>query len=143
MCYAAILISLVAIAITSSDLANARESCQRLGNQTYCSDGRLYDNFGNTTYDRNGRSWQQLGNQVRGSDGRVYSEFDNQTYDSRGKPLECPIADLHTKRRHPLLAACERLTFRFATFSLTTYVRDERDDVYDRGAERDDDFARI
>ena len=105
MCYAAILISLVAIAITSSDLANARESCQRLGNQTYCSGGKLYEQFGNTTYDRNGHSWQQLGNQVRGSDGRVYSEYGNQPYDSRGKPLQ-PFGN-HTNE--PTAGSCARM----------------------------------
>ena len=71
MRYPAIMISLAAVAIISGDLANARESCQRLGNQTYCSDGKLYDHFGNTTYDRNGHSWEQTGSQVRGPNGRL------------------------------------------------------------------------
>jgi hypothetical protein len=94
----------VALLASSVPLA-ARESCQRVGNQTYCSDGKLYDHFGNTTYDRNGRSWEQVGSQVRGSDGRLYNQSDNGTYDSRGRPLS-PFGN-HTNE--PSAGSCERL----------------------------------
>jgi hypothetical protein len=100
-----ILMSIVAIAISSSLPASARESCQRLGNQTYCSDGKLYDNFGNTTYDRNGHSWEQVGSQVRGSDGRLYNQSGDQVYDSRGRPL-APFGN-HTNE--PTAGSCDRM----------------------------------
>jgi hypothetical protein len=105
MRYAAILVPLVALAIASNDRAHARESCQRLGNQTYCSDGKLYDHFGNTTYDRNGYSWEQTGSQVRGSDGRLYNRSGDQVYDSRGRPLT-PFGH-HTNE--PTAGSCDRM----------------------------------
>jgi hypothetical protein len=103
--YAAIVMALAAVAITSSDLAQARESCQRVGNQTYCSDGKLYDHFGNTTYDRNGHSWEQTGSQVRGSDGRLYNQSGDQVYDGQGRPLS-PFGN---HANEPTAGSCDRM----------------------------------
>jgi hypothetical protein len=98
-------VTLIATIIALANTAHTRESCQRLGNQTYCSDGKLYDHFGNTTYDRNGRSWEQTGSQVRGSDGRLYNQSGDQVYDSRGRPLT-PFGH-HTNE--PSAGACDRM----------------------------------
>jgi len=98
-------LTVVVALVASIGSAHARVSCQRVGNQTYCSDGRLYDHFGSTTYDRNGHAWEQLGSQVRGSDGRLYNRSQNQTYDSRGKPFE----PLGNQTNEPTAGSCERL----------------------------------
>src|SRR5437879_2488272 len=105
MLRAAFALACVVALVASIGTANARVSCQRVGNQTYCSDGRLYDHFGSTTYDRNGHAWEQVGSQVRGSDGRLYNRSGNQTYDSRGKPFE----PLGNQTNEPTAGSCERL----------------------------------
>jgi hypothetical protein len=96
--------ALLAAITAASSGADARESCQRVGNQTYCSDGKLYDHFGNTTYDRNGHSWEQTGSQVRGSDGRLYNQSGGDVYDSQGRPL--PPFGNHTNE--PTAGDCQR-----------------------------------
>jgi hypothetical protein len=67
-------------AVNPIDLSRADVFCQQAGNQTYCSDGRVYERFGNTIYDRNGHTWQQLFNQTYSSDGTLYERYDNQTF---------------------------------------------------------------
>jgi hypothetical protein len=97
--------AMTAVLVASIGASDARESCQRVGNQTYCSDGKLYDHFGNTTYDRNGHSWEQVGDQVRGSDGRLYNQSGDQVYDSRGRPVT-PFGH-HTNE--PTAGSCDRM----------------------------------
>jgi hypothetical protein len=81
---AAILLTLAAALIAMSGIANADTYCQQVGNQTYCSDGQIYERFGNTTYDRRGNYWQHYGNQTYGSDGTMYEKSGNQTYVNQG-----------------------------------------------------------
>jgi|SRR5215475_15100133 len=72
-----------AILTCSPDVLLARAICQQVGHQTYCSDGQVFENFGNTIYDRRGHTWQQFGNQTYGSDGTLYERYDNQTFVNR------------------------------------------------------------
>ena len=81
----AVFLATVAAMVLSSELSLGRDSCQRVGHQTRCSNGELFERFGKTTYDRNGSYWQQLGNQTSGGRGKLHQEFKNQTYDSHGK----------------------------------------------------------
>jgi hypothetical protein len=81
-----LLISILVVTLTGSISAgDARDSCQHLGNQTYCGHGELFDHFGNETYDRRGNTWHDVGGQTIGPDRKVYQRLNNHTYDSRGK----------------------------------------------------------
>jgi hypothetical protein len=71
------------VLIGSTDMVGARTICQQVGNQTYCSDGQVFERFGNTIYDRKGHTWQEFGNQTYGSDGTLYQRYDNQTFVNR------------------------------------------------------------
>jgi hypothetical protein len=104
MRFPSIVIACIAAVLAANGDVDARESCQRVGNQTYCSDGRLFEHFGNTTYDRNGNYWQQYGTQTYGSDRTLHQRSGGQTYDARGRPLQ----DFGKHTSEPNATSCER-----------------------------------
>jgi hypothetical protein len=68
--------------------SHAEVFCQQAGSQTYCSNGQVFEQFGNMTYDHRGNAWQQLGNQAYGSNGTVYEQHGPQTFVSRGGSVQ-------------------------------------------------------
>ena len=104
MRYPTMIVGCFAASVASVVVGDARDSCQRVGNQTYCSDGRIFEHFGNTTYDRRGNSWQQLGNQTYGSDRTLHERSQNETYDARGRPSQ----DFGRHTNEPKAGSCER-----------------------------------
>lgn len=80
----AIVLTVAAASIVAIGPSNAEGFCQKVGNQTYCSNGQIYEQFDNLTYDRRGNTWQQYGNQTYGTDGTLYEQYGDQTYVNQG-----------------------------------------------------------
>src|SRR5215475_6169736 len=66
-----------------ADTSRAQVTCQKVGAQTYCTNGQVLQRFGNTTYDGKGHAWQETGNNTRnntgnntttGSNGTIYQQ---------------------------------------------------------------------
>ena len=68
--------------------SSAQVSCQKIGQQTNCSNGQVLQRFGNTTYDGQGHAWQQSGDRTYGSNGTTYQRSGNQILDSTGNSLQ-------------------------------------------------------
>ena len=68
--------------------SSAQVSCQKIGQQTYCSNGQVLQRFGNTTYDGQGHAWQQSGDRTYSSDGTTYQRSGNQILDNKGNSLQ-------------------------------------------------------
>lgn len=84
MCKFATAVAAFAAWLAPASVSDAQVSCQQIGNQTHCSNGQIFQRYGNITYDGQGRSWQQFGNQTYGSDGTAYQRLGNQTFDGQG-----------------------------------------------------------
>ena len=65
-------------------ISSAQVTCQKIGAQTYCSNGQVLQRFGNTTYDGKGRAWQETRTNTTGSNGTVYQQSRNQISDNKG-----------------------------------------------------------
>ncbi len=59
-------------------------TCNKVGSQTYCSNGQTFFQSGNVTIDNQGHVWNNFGNQTLGSQGDLYTRQGNQTFDNRG-----------------------------------------------------------
>jgi hypothetical protein len=68
--------------------SSAQVSCQKIGQQTNCSNGQVLQRFGNTTYDGQGHAWQQSGDRTYSSNGTTYQRSGNQILDSTGNSLQ-------------------------------------------------------
>ncbi|GAA7764517.1 hypothetical protein HpMS107_34330 [Helicobacter pylori] len=55
------------------------QTCQRIGNQTYCSNGMSAQQIGNQTYYSDGTTSQRIGNQTYYSNGTTAQQIGNQT----------------------------------------------------------------
>ena len=53
-------ITVAALLIGVVDASNAQVNCQKIGEQTYCSNGQVMQRFGNTVYDGKGHAWQEI-----------------------------------------------------------------------------------
>jgi hypothetical protein len=70
-------------------ISSAQVTCQKVGQQTYCTNGQVLQRFGNTTYDGKGHAWEeQSGNRTTGSNGTVYQQSRNQITDNKGAVLQ-------------------------------------------------------
>ena len=80
-----------------ADTSRAQVTCQKVGAQTYCTNGQVLQRFGNTTYDGKGHAWQETGNNTRnntnnntsnntttGSNGTIYQQSGSQISDNKG-----------------------------------------------------------
>jgi hypothetical protein len=72
------------LALGLADTSSAQVNCQKVGAQTYCSNGQVLQRFGNTTYDGKGHAWQETGTNTTGSNGTVYNQSRNQISDNKG-----------------------------------------------------------
>ena len=70
------------------DASNAQVNCQKIGEQTYCSNGQVMQRFGNTVYDGKGHAWQESGNRTTSADGTIYQQSRNQISSSKGDVLQ-------------------------------------------------------
>jgi hypothetical protein len=88
---------ILVLGIGLADTSRAQVTCQKVGAQTYCSNGQVMQRFGNTTYDGKGHAWQETGNNTRnntrnntsnttttGSNGTIYQQSPNQISDNKG-----------------------------------------------------------
>jgi hypothetical protein len=79
---------IIATLAASTGVADAQISCQKVGSQTYCSNGQAFQRFGTTNYDGQGHAWQQSGDRTSGADGTTYRRSGSQIYDSKGNSLQ-------------------------------------------------------
>ena len=73
----------IAIWLGLAGASSAQLSCQKIGQQTYCSNGQVLQRFGNTIYDGKGHAWQELGDRTTSSDGTTYQRSGNQILDKQ------------------------------------------------------------
>ena len=70
------------------DASHAQVNCQKIGEQTYCSNGQVMQRFGNTVYDGKGHAWQESGNRTTSADGTIYRQSRNQISSSKGDVVQ-------------------------------------------------------
>ena len=70
------------------DVSHAQVNCQKIGEQTYCTNGQVMQRFGNTVYDGKGHAWQESGNRTTSADGTIYQQSRNQITSSKGDVLQ-------------------------------------------------------
>ena len=75
---------LMVAAVIAQGAAAGNVTCNKLGNQTHCSDGSTVTRQGNFAYDEKGNSWRKMGNFTHGSDGTTYNRIGNFTFDNKG-----------------------------------------------------------
>jgi hypothetical protein len=78
----------IAIWLGLTGASGAQVSCQKIGQQTYCSNGQVLQRFGNTISDGKGHTWQESGDRTTSSDGTTYQRSGSQILDSKGNSLQ-------------------------------------------------------
>jgi hypothetical protein len=58
--------------------------CNKVGNQTICSNGQTFNTFGNVTIDNQGRILNSFGNQTISNQGDIYTRQGSHVFDNRG-----------------------------------------------------------
>jgi hypothetical protein len=88
-----ITVVVLVLGLVLADTSSAQVTCQKVGAQTYCSNGQVLQRFGNTTYDGKGHAWQETDNSARnnisnntttGSNGTIYQQSRSQISDNKG-----------------------------------------------------------
>ena len=77
-----------AFSLGFAGVSNAQVNCQKIGEQTYCSNGQVLQRFGNTVYDGKGHAWQQSGKRTTSADGTIYQQSGNQILSNKGDVLQ-------------------------------------------------------
>jgi hypothetical protein len=80
-----VLVALGALLGVCLPAADAQQAiCNKVGNQTICSNGQTFSTFGNVTIDNQGRLLNSFGNQTITNQGDIYTQQGSHVFDNRG-----------------------------------------------------------